>query len=101
MFESLNGYQGCSETVLDMISAAYHEKPLIFIETTFREEFFSHHGAVNEVDCYLFMRSIRSKLCMALTKELHFSGRLQANGVKLPKTADHWWLRIKSTIFCL
>ena len=37
-----------SDTVLDMISAVYHDKPLIFIGATFRENLGSHPWAVNE-----------------------------------------------------
>ena len=36
-----------SDAVLDMINAAYYDKPLILIRATFREKLFSHHQAVN------------------------------------------------------
>ena len=36
-----------SDTVLDMINADYHDKPLIFIGATFPEKLVSHHRAVN------------------------------------------------------
>ena len=42
-----------SDIVLDMINAAYHGKPLIFIGTTFRKKLVSHHRAVNEADSCL------------------------------------------------
>ena len=35
-----------SDTVLDMINAAYHDKPLILIRATFREKLVSYHRAV-------------------------------------------------------
>ena len=35
------------DTVLDMINAAYYDKPLIFTEATFRKKLVSHHQAVN------------------------------------------------------
>ena len=39
-----------SDTVLDMINAVYHDKPLIFIGATFQEKLFSYHQAVN-INC--------------------------------------------------
>ena len=35
-----------SDTVLDMINAAYYNKPLIFTRATFWEKLVSHHQAV-------------------------------------------------------
>ena len=35
-----------SDTVLDMINAAYPDKPLILIRAAFREKFVSHHRAL-------------------------------------------------------
>ena len=37
-----------SNTVLDTTNVVYHDKTLIFIRTTFREELISYHWAVNE-----------------------------------------------------
>ena len=45
-----------SDTVLDMINAAYHDKPLIFIGATFRKKLDSHHQAVNEADSCLLLK---------------------------------------------
>ena len=39
--------KGVSDTVLNMINAAYHDKPFIFIGASFREKLVSHHQAVN------------------------------------------------------
>ena len=50
-----------SETVFDMINAAYHDKPLIFIGATFREKLVSHHRAVNEADSCLYTERAGSK----------------------------------------
>ena len=41
-----------SDTVLDMINAAYYAKPLISIEATFLEKFVSQHRAVN-INCWI------------------------------------------------
>ena len=38
------------DTVFDVINAAYHDKPLIFIGATIREKLIFHHQAVN-VNC--------------------------------------------------
>ena len=45
-----------SDTVLDMINAVYHDKPLMFIGAVFREKLVSHHQAMNEADSCLLMR---------------------------------------------
>ena len=37
-----------SDTVLDMLNAFYHDKPLIAMEATFRENLVSHLWAVND-----------------------------------------------------
>ena len=37
-----------SETVLDSINAIYHDKPLTFTGSTFREKLVFHYQAVNE-----------------------------------------------------
>ena len=39
-----------SVTVLDMINAVFHDKPLIFIGATYREMLVSHHQAIN-INC--------------------------------------------------
>ena len=39
-----------SDTVLDMINADYHDKPLMFIGATFPEKVVSHHWAENIAD---------------------------------------------------
>ena len=39
--------KAASDTVLDMINAAYYDKPLIFIGATFQKNLVSHHQAVN------------------------------------------------------
>ena len=36
-----------SDTVLDMVHAIYHDKPLILMLATFKEKLVSHHRAVN------------------------------------------------------
>ena len=45
-----------SDTVFDMINAAYHGKLLMFIRVTFWEKIASQHRAVNEADSCLLMR---------------------------------------------
>ena len=36
-----------SDTVLDMMNAVYHDKPLIFIGATFQKKLVYHHRTVN------------------------------------------------------
>ena len=50
MFEFI---KAVSDTVLDMISAAYYAKPLIFTKATFQEKLISHHQAVNKIPEYI------------------------------------------------
>ena len=42
-----------SDTVLDMMNAIYHDKPLTLIGAVFREKLVFHHQAVNEADSWL------------------------------------------------
>ena len=77
MFEFI---KAVSDTVLDMINAAYQDKPSSFIGAMFREKLISHHWAVNEADSCLLMQSLGS---MPLTKESHFIGLVQT--MKLSK----------------
>ena len=60
MFEFI---KAVSDTVLDMINAAYYDKLLMFIGATFRgEKLVSYHRKVNEADSCLLMKRIGSNL---------------------------------------
>ena len=43
------------DTVLDLINAAYHDKPLMFIGATFQEKLVSYKRAVNEDDSCIYI----------------------------------------------
>ena len=45
--ENVQVYQGWSDTVLDIVNARNHDKPLIFIKAAFREKLVSHHQTVD------------------------------------------------------
>ena len=53
-------------SVFDVINAVYHDKPLNFIGTTFREKLVFHHRAVNEADSCLLTRRVGSKPCILI-----------------------------------
>ena len=56
--ESIKFITAVSNTVLDTISAVYHDNPLIIIRATFWEKLVFHHRPVNEVDSFLLMRRV-------------------------------------------
>ena len=82
-----------------MINAVDYDKPLTFIEATFREKLVSRHRAVNEANSCLHMRPAVYLENRGTNKGIDLIGRLV--GVKLPKTADHWSVNNRSAAFCL
>ena len=59
MFEFI---KAISETVLDMINAVSHDKPLTLTRAVFWEKLVSHRQALNEADsCLLMRRRVGSK----------------------------------------
>ena len=67
-----------SDTVLDMINAIYHDKPLISIGATYREKLVPHHRAVHEADCCLHTMRGSSKL---RHKQGHRTSFVDAEGI--------------------
>ena len=55
MLNTFGFIKAVSDTELDMINVAYHDKSLIFIGATIREKLIFHHQAVNAADYCLLM----------------------------------------------